>query len=130
MKKSVRNAVLGLMLLSFTLPIGLSLTHSTAQSAAQTATQSATQTASWRETKCALYQQHRDETRATMPENTTSALFDDQETAFIASGCTQRSYVCPNSPGELDYANLMAVKLMNEGATGSFLPFACKETGK
>ncbi|MEQ9348480.1 MAG: hypothetical protein RIG26_18760 [Thalassospira sp.] len=126
MKKSVRNAVLGLMLLSLTLPIGLSLTHSTAQSAAQTAAQ----TASWRETKCALYQQHRDETRATMPENTTSALFDDQETAFIASGCTQRSYVCPNSPGELDYANLMAVKLMNEGATGSFLPFACKETGR
>ncbi|WP_430474889.1 hypothetical protein ACQ0MK_03850 [Thalassospira lucentensis] len=126
MKKSVRNAVLGLMLVSLTLPIGLSLTHSTAQSAAQTAAQ----TASWRETKCALYQQHRDETRATMPENTTSALFDDQETAFIASGCTQRSYVCPNSPGELDYANLMAVKLMNEGATGSFLPFACKETGR
>ncbi len=126
MKKSVRNAVLGLMLVSLTLPIGLSLTHSPSHGAAQTAAQ----TASWRETKCALYQQHRDETRATMPENTTSALFDDQETAFIASGCTQRSYVCPNSPGELDYANLMAVKLMNEGATGSFLPFACKETGK
>jgi len=114
MHKTYRNVVLGILLFSVILPFGLSLMNSNAHSA------------SWRETKCSLYQNYRDQTRAQMPKNTTSALFDEQEAAFIASGCTQRSYVCPNSPGELDYANLMAVQMMNEGATGSFLPFACK----
>ena len=82
--------------------------------------------ATWRETKCTLYQDNRNETRAAMPANATSNAFNQQEDAFIASGCTERIYVCPHSKAELAYANLMSIKMMNAGATGSFLPFVCE----
>lgn len=118
MNRSCRNILFRIMLISVVLPIGLSLTHSNAQSA------------SWRETKCALYQTHRDELRSKVPANTFSAAFDQQEAAFVASGCTERVYACPHSKAELDYANLMSVVMMNEGTTGSFLPFGCQEPGR
>ena len=64
-------------------------------------------------------QQNRcDQTRAAMPANATSNAFNQQEDAFIASGCTERIYVCPHSKAELAYANLMSIKMMNAGATG------------
>ena len=118
MNKTIRNIVLGVMLATFITPIGLAITESHAQNA------------NWRATKCALYQTHRDDIRAQMPANATSTAFDDQEDEFVASGCTARAYVCPQNRAELEYANLMSVVMMNEGATGSFLPFACKETGR
>lgn len=115
MRNPARTLILGMMLLSVILPTGLSLLPGNAHSA------------SWRETKCALYQQHRDQTRATMPNDAMGEMFNQQEQTFIASGCTARVYVCPQSKAELDYANLMSVKMMNAGATGSFLPFVCQD---
>ncbi|MDG4719051.1 MULTISPECIES: hypothetical protein [Thalassospira] len=118
MNRYFRNTVFGIMLITVVLPIGLSLMHSNAHSA------------SWRETKCTLYQTHRDDLRAKAPSDGFSPAFDQQEAAFVASGCTERVYACPQTKAELDYANLMSVVMTNEGATGSFLPFGCKEPGR
>lgn len=115
MNKTVRKIVLGMMLVSVVLPIGLSLTNSNAHGA------------NWRETKCALYQDYSQKLRTQIPDGTTSQRFDDQEAKFIASGCTARVHACPESPVELEYANVLSVAMMNEGATGSFLPFVCKD---
>jgi hypothetical protein len=35
--------------------------------------------------------------------------------------------VCPRSPAELAMADVMSAAAVNAGATGSFLPFACRE---
>ncbi|MBV17085.1 MAG: hypothetical protein CMO05_06365 [Thalassospira sp.] len=112
--KSAQPTSLGIMLASLILTATTLLITTDAHSA------------TWRETKCTLYQENRDETRAAMPANATSNAFNQQEDAFIASGCTERIYVCPHSKAELAYANLMSIKMMNAGATGSFLPFVCE----
>jgi len=116
--KFAQPASLGIILVSLLLPATALLTTLLTTTDAHSAT--------WRETKCALYQDNRDETRAHMPANATSNAFNQQEDAFIASGCTERIYVCPHSKAELAYANLMSIKMMNAGATGSFLPFVCE----
>ena len=118
MKTPAYPVILGITLLSLTLPATALLTTLLTTTDAHSAT--------WRETKCTLYQDNRDETRAAMPANATSNAFNEQEDAFIASGCTERIYVCPHSKAELAYANLMSIKMMNAGATGSFLPFVCE----
>ena len=79
----------------------------------------------WTEKKCTLYQQFRDQTQAPLKQDDLGAEFLQNEAAFVASGCTARSYVCPISAAELKYANTMSLLMMNAGATGSFLPYAC-----
>ncbi|WP_417823563.1 hypothetical protein [Thalassospira lucentensis] len=120
MKTPAYPAILGITLLSLTLPATATALLTTLL------TTTDAHSATWRETKCTLYQDNRDETRAAMPANATSNAFNQQEDAFIASGCTERIYVCPHSKAELAYANLMSIKMMNAGATGSFLPFVCE----
>lgn len=44
---------------------------------------------------------------------------------FLDSGCASARAVCPRSPEELALADLLSVVAINEGMTGSFLPFAC-----
>lgn len=44
---------------------------------------------------------------------------------FLDSGCSGPREVCPRSPQELALADLLSVAAINEGMTGSFLPFAC-----
>lgn len=53
--------------------------------------------------------------------------FVARQEAFIASGCTARHDVCPRSPRELEVANILSLRAMNAGMTGSFLPFACPD---
>lgn len=81
MKTPAYPVILGITLLSLTLPATALLTTLLTTTDAHSAT--------WRETKCTLYQENRDETRAAMPANATSNAFNQQEDAFIASGCTE-----------------------------------------
>lgn len=45
--------------------------------------------------------------------------------AFLDSGCAGARDVCPRSRQELALADLLSVVAINEGMTGSFLPFGC-----
>lgn len=44
---------------------------------------------------------------------------------FLASGCQDRSPICPRSPAELRIADAMTVAAMNAGMASTFLPFRC-----
>jgi hypothetical protein len=80
---------------------------------------------SWTEKKCQLF------TRFSLDNGKENGdlghAFLARQDQFIQSGCVARIHVCPTSQGELDYANRMSLLMINEGATGSFLPFLCDE---
>jgi hypothetical protein len=81
--------------------------------------------ASWTEKKCRLFTNFSIENGGEG-----SGLGQDfltRQNRFIQSGCVARIHVCPTSPAELDYANRMSILMINEGATGSFLPFLCDQ---
>jgi hypothetical protein len=48
--------------------------------------------------------------------------------AFLASGCTRKGEVCPQSGPELDVANMLVIAAMNAGTASTFLPFACPKS--
>lgn len=88
---------------------------------------------SWSEKKCQLFTQYSSQyagqAQGSGDENTAclSKDFLKSQDEFIASGCVARIHVCPTTPAELDYANRISLLMMNEGATGSFLPFLCDD---
>ena len=56
-----------------------------------------------------------------------SQQFLDRHAAFLASGCSGPRDVCPRSQAELTLADALSIAAMYSGATGSFLPFACRD---
>jgi hypothetical protein len=80
----------------------------------------------WPAEKCRLYGKAWQDLLAQRGSAGLGPAFLERNEAFIASGCTARADVCPRTPEELDIANLLSVKAMNAGITGSFLPFACR----
>ena len=80
---------------------------------------------SWSQTKCRLYS---DAFARAIDERGTTGLGPEfllAHQAFLDSGCTGTRDVCPRSQQELALADLLSVVAINEGMTGSFLPFAC-----
>ncbi|UUP16345.1 hypothetical protein [Nitratireductor thuwali] len=80
----------------------------------------------WRQKKCALYDGFQREAAARLNGGGLGTAFLEAQEAFIRSGCTERVKICPASPQELDFANIVSLQMMNAGATGSFLPFECR----
>ncbi|WP_048649384.1 hypothetical protein [Nitratireductor soli] len=80
----------------------------------------------WPAKKCLLFRQITDEALARIGVEGMGPAFLEKQERFIASGCLMRIAICPTAPKELDYANLVSLQMMNAGATGSFLPFACR----
>jgi hypothetical protein len=79
----------------------------------------------WSRTKCRLYS---DAFARAIDERGTTGLGPEfllAHQAFLDSGCTGTRDVCPRSQQELALADLLSVLAINEGMTGSFLPFAC-----
>ena len=80
----------------------------------------------WLEVKCARYAAAWTEALARRGRLGLGRDFLDRHAAFLASGCSAPSDVCPRSPEELDLANIMVVAAMNGGAASTFPPFACR----
>ena|SRR5215211_2723123 len=83
----------------------------------------------WTQEKCARYLSawvnllsRRGGTQGLRPE------FVASHEAFLASGCTSRAEVCPQSGPELDVANMLVIAAMNAGAASTFPPFACRKS--
>ncbi|WP_339781683.1 hypothetical protein [uncultured Thalassospira sp.] len=89
------------------------------------ASQNSTAPLSWAAKKCQLF------TRFSLDEAKNNGdlgkAFLARQDQFIQSGCVARIHVCPTSQSELDYANRMSIFMINQGATGSFLPFLCDQ---
>ncbi|GKY89474.1 hypothetical protein [Sinisalibacter aestuarii] len=84
------------------------------------------QAEAWRAEKCRLY------TRAwemSAPGLALSERFVAAHDAFLASGCTIRGEVCPQSDAEKGLADMLTLMIVMEGAAGSFLPFHCTADG-
>ncbi len=80
----------------------------------------------WPAVKCERYRQAWADVLARRGTDGLGPAFLERHEAFLASGCTARADVCPRSPQELELANILSLRAMNAGMTGSFLPFACR----
>lgn len=79
----------------------------------------------WTATKCRLYSAA---WARVIDERGTQGLDEDFLLAhqrFLDAGCEGPRDVCPRTPQELALADLLSVVAINEGMTGSFLPFGC-----
>ncbi|AML53794.1 hypothetical protein [Falsihalocynthiibacter arcticus] len=81
----------------------------------------------WTEQKCVLYQSAWNWAYDSIGPEGVSAEFIAQNDSFMATGCTERTVVCPRSDEELDMANMLTVMTMNEGMASTFVPFTCRE---
>ncbi|WP_112661931.1 hypothetical protein [Microvirga flavescens] len=79
----------------------------------------------WPAVKCARYKTAWTQALARRGTQGLSRDFLDRHEAFLASGCTERTGVCPRSEAELDLANVMVIAAMNAGTASTFPPFAC-----
>jgi hypothetical protein len=81
----------------------------------------------WPQVKCARYAEATAAALAYLGPQGLSRQFLDRHAAFLASGCRGPRDVCPRSRAELTLADALSIAAMNGGATGSFLPFACRD---
>lgn len=78
----------------------------------------------WVAKKCELYTQAWD----ALAKGQKAGLGNEflaRHQAFIASGCTVRTNVCPVSQAEIAVADTVSMMAIAEGMAGTFLPFAC-----
>lgn len=83
----------------------------------------------WPEVKCARYAKAWKEALAVRGTKGLGRDFLDNHAAFLASGCTEKPAVCPQTEEEFALANMMVVAAMNAGTASTFLPFACRKGG-
>ena len=81
----------------------------------------------WPEVKCERYGKAWTEALARRGTKGLGKEFLDAHDAFLASGCTEKTDVCPRSAEELDIANMMVVAAMNAGMASTFPPFSCRK---
>ena len=83
-------------------------------------------TPDWVARKCSLYTEAWVALTAGDGAAGIGPAFLKQHEAFLASGCTARADVCPDSPAEIALADKLSLMGVAEGMAGSFLPFACR----
>ena len=82
---------------------------------------------SWPEVKCARYKKAWTDALARRGTQGLGQEFLTAHEGFLASGCTEKTDVCPRSAEELDIANMMVVAAMNAGTASTFPPFSCRK---
>ncbi len=78
----------------------------------------------WTAQKCERYTRAWEMATQGAREGLSDAFIADHDT-FLASGCTIRGTVCPETAQERALADMLSLMAVAEGATGSFLPFHC-----
>lgn len=81
----------------------------------------------WNAEKCARYSTAWTEALARFGRDGLGEQFLSRHAAFLASGCRQRTGVCPRTEQELALANALTIAAMNAGTASSFPPFACRD---
>ena len=81
----------------------------------------------WPMEKCARYRSAWVEALARFSTSGLSEAFLADHEGFLASNCKGGRRVCPRSAAEISLANAMTMAALNSGASGSFLPFICRE---
>jgi len=79
----------------------------------------------WAEEKCDRYDRAWTEVVQRQGIEGLSESFLTAHTAFLSSGCRERS-ACPRLPADYAMADLMTILALNAGMSGTFLPFVCR----
>ena len=85
----------------------------------------AAQDAVWMAEKCATYAAAWNQALDMFGSDEMNYAFMAGNENFIASGCSDRGQICPQSGQELEIANALTLALMNAGTASTFLPFNC-----
>ena len=80
---------------------------------------------SWSEEKCFRYARDWSEALRRYGTAGFSAEFLAGNAAFIRSGCESRDKVCPSNAKDRELVDVMAIRVVNEGMSTTFVPFGC-----
>ncbi|MGL4494959.1 MAG: hypothetical protein ACRCUX_04045 [Beijerinckiaceae bacterium] len=79
----------------------------------------------WPRLKCERYSADWREALRRLGHAGLSADFIAAHEEFLKQGCPTPGRVCPRSPQELAFANILTIRAMNAGTASTFLPFRC-----
>jgi len=79
----------------------------------------------WQKEKCFRYTRDWSEALRRYGQDGLSAGFVAGNMAFIRSGCLSSDKVCPHSGKDRQFADLLAVRIVNECMSTTFLHFDC-----
>jgi hypothetical protein len=85
------------------------------------------QPSAWQVKKCQIYHHAWSRLLEEWGHKRFSAEFVDKNRIFIENACLIDVDVCPNSPMEIEAANVLTIATMNAGAASSFSPFRCRK---
>jgi hypothetical protein len=80
---------------------------------------------SWSEEKCFRYQRDWNEALRRYGPSAFSPEFLGGVDAFIGSGCERAAKVCPRTAKDRELVDVLAIRVVNEGMSTTFLPFDC-----
>jgi hypothetical protein len=79
----------------------------------------------WQKEKCFRYARDWNEALRRYGQDGLSAEFVAGNAAFIRSSCLSRDKVCPRADKDRQLADVLAIRVVNEGMSTTFLPFDC-----
>jgi hypothetical protein len=79
----------------------------------------------WQAEKCFRYARDWSEALRRYGQDGLSAEFVAGNAAFIRSGCLSFDKVCPRAGKDRQFADVLAIRVVNEGMSTTFLPFDC-----
>jgi hypothetical protein len=79
----------------------------------------------WQKEKCSRYARDWNEAVRRYGERGLSAEFVAGNAAFIRSGCLSPDKVCPHAGKDRQFADVLAIRVVNEGMSPTLLPFDC-----
>ncbi len=80
---------------------------------------------SWSEEKCFRFTRDWNEALRRFGQTGFGAEFLDGGAAFVRSGCLSPEKICPRTPREREIVDVLAIRVVNEGMSTTFLPFSC-----
>jgi hypothetical protein len=79
----------------------------------------------WQAEKCFRYSRDWNEALRRYGQDGLSGEFVAGNAAFIRSGCLSPDKVCPRAGKDRQFADRLAIRVVNEGMSTTFLPFDC-----
>lgn len=83
---------------------------------------------SWPEEKCFRYQRDWSEALRRYGPDGLSAEFMAGNAAFIGAGCASLAKVCPRTAKDRELVDVLAIRVVNESMSTTFLPFGCPQS--
>ena len=79
----------------------------------------------WPQRKCFRYGRDWNEAMRRFGRDGLSAAFLAGNEALIGSGCAAAAKICPKTAKDRRIADILALRVVNEGMSTTFLPFGC-----